>query len=95
MPIIQKIPQSIAIVLGLGILSLVSSAAAQDIKNYTSVTSQRLLNPEPENWLMYRGTYNGWGVDAQRKQELLDKAFGYKTHVPQGGVLWVFALAEE
>lgn len=36
-------------------------AAAQGIENYSPVTDARLTNPEPENWLMYRGTYNGWG----------------------------------
>jgi alcohol dehydrogenase (cytochrome c) len=40
----------------------------------------------------YIAVQSGWGVDAQRKQDFLDKAFGRKTHVPQGGVLWVFAL---
>jgi alcohol dehydrogenase (cytochrome c) len=44
--------------------------------------------------LQYIAVQSGWGVDAQRKQELLDKAFGTKTFVPQGGVLWVFALAK-
>src|SRR5215510_4599319 len=29
--------------------------------NYTAVTDQRLANPEPENWLMIRGNYQGWG----------------------------------
>ena len=28
---------------------------------YSPVTDARLLNPEPENWLMYRGTYNSHG----------------------------------
>src|SRR5919197_899909 len=28
---------------------------------YVSVTDQRLVNPEPENWLMFRRTYDGWG----------------------------------
>jgi alcohol dehydrogenase (cytochrome c) len=42
--------------------------------------------------VQYIAVQSGWGVDAQRKQELLDKAFGTKTFVPQGGVLWVFAL---
>ena len=28
---------------------------------YTPVTTERLLSPEPHNWLMYRRTYNGWG----------------------------------
>lgn len=162
---------------------LTTGAAAPETKTYQPVTSARLLHPEPENWLMYRGTYDswgyspldqintknvgklvpawtfstgvdeghqsppivnngvmfittpknrvlaldakkgallwqyrrdlpedlsqlhptngvqytavqsGWGVDAQRKQELRDQAFGAKTFVPQGGVLWVFTLA--
>ena len=45
--------------------------------------------------VQYIAVQSGWGVDAQRKQELLDKAFGHTVHVPQGGVLWVFALADE
>jgi alcohol dehydrogenase (cytochrome c) len=44
--------------------------------------------------IQYIAVQSGWGVDAQRKQELLDKANGTKTFVPQGGVLWVFALAK-
>lgn len=36
-------------------------SAAQHKQAYTPVTNERLLNPEPENWLMYRGTYNSWG----------------------------------
>ncbi len=40
----------------------------------------------------YVAVMAGWGVDAQRKQNFLDKAFGTKTHVPQGGVIWVFGL---
>jgi alcohol dehydrogenase (cytochrome c) len=44
--------------------------------------------------VQYIAVQSGWGVDAQRKQEWLDKAFGTKTFVPQGGVLWVFALAK-
>ena len=44
--------------------------------------------------VQYIAVQSGWGVDAQRKQEFLDKAFGTQTHVPQGGVLWVFALPE-
>ncbi len=29
--------------------------------DYTPVTDQRLANPEPENWLQYRGNYQSWG----------------------------------
>ncbi len=42
----------------------------------------------------YIAVQSGWGVDAQRKQDFLDQAFGTKTNVPQGGVLWVFGLPE-
>ena len=34
--------------------------------DYEPVTSQRLRNPEPHNWLMYRRTYNGWGYSPAR-----------------------------
>jgi len=37
---------------------------------------------------------SGWGVDAQRMQARLDTFLGTKTDVPQGGVLWVFALRD-
>jgi alcohol dehydrogenase (cytochrome c) len=36
-------------------------AAQQPVTNYSPVTDARLLNPEPHNWLMYRGTYDGHG----------------------------------
>ena len=36
----------------------------------------------------------GAGVDAQRMQGRLDTFCGTTTWVPQGGVLWVFALSE-
>ena len=31
------------------------------VENYTSVTDDRLINPEEHNWLSYRGTLDGWG----------------------------------
>ena len=34
---------------------------SQGIESYEPVSSQRLLNPEPENWLLYRRTYDGMG----------------------------------
>jgi len=34
---------------------------AQGPPSYSAVTEGRLLNPEPHNWLMYRGNYAGWG----------------------------------
>ncbi len=44
--------------------------------------------------VQYIAVQSGWGVDAQAKQDRLDRILGRRTHVPQGGVLWVFALRE-
>ncbi|UEM23410.1 methanol/ethanol family PQQ-dependent dehydrogenase [Skermanella mucosa] len=42
--------------------------------------------------VQYVAVQSGWGVDAQRKQEKLAQ-LGYATlDVPQGGVVWVYAL---
>jgi alcohol dehydrogenase (cytochrome c) len=45
----------------LTLAAAVSSAAALagEIANYSPVTQQRLNNPEPGNWLLYRRTYDG------------------------------------
>ena len=37
------------------------ASVSADQQAYADVTAQRLLHPEPENWLMYRGTYDSWG----------------------------------
>ena len=42
----------------------------------------------------YIAVQSGWGVDAQRMQTGLDRFRGERTHIPQGGVVWVFALPE-
>ena len=44
--------------------------------------------------VQYIAVQSGWGVDAQRMQGRLDTFRGTKTDVPQGGVLWVFALRD-
>jgi alcohol dehydrogenase (cytochrome c) len=63
-------------VCSIGLLPVVAAAqgtqhygpvAAQGIQNYRPVTDARLINPEPENWLMYRGTYNSWGFSPLNK----------------------------
>jgi alcohol dehydrogenase (cytochrome c) len=38
-----------------------SSASAQAAFTYSPVTHERLLAPEPRNWLLIRRTYDGWG----------------------------------
>jgi len=40
----------------------------------------------------YIAVQSGWGVDAMRMQSRLDQMQGRNNIVPQGGVLWVFAL---
>ena len=40
----------------------------------------------------YIAIQSGWGVDAMRMQAGIDRLQGKQTIVPQGGVLWVFAL---
>ena len=40
-------------------ITLVPTALAG--QTYRPVTDERLVSPEPENWLSYRGTYDGWG----------------------------------
>src|SRR5262245_44171379 len=42
--------------------------------------------------IQYVAVLSGWGVDAQRKQAMLNPLLGTTTIVPQGGVLWVFAV---
>ncbi len=42
----------------------------------------------------YIAVQSGWGVDAQRMQDGLDKIYNTKTDVPQGGMIWVFALED-
>ena len=55
---IIKAPVLISALLSAGFSQLVM---AQDGIDYSIVTDERLENPEPENWLMFRRTYNGWG----------------------------------
>jgi alcohol dehydrogenase (cytochrome c) len=40
----------------------------------------------------YIAVQSGWGVDAQRMQGAFDAVLDHKTHVPQGGAIWVFKL---
>ena len=51
----------------LAIASTPSTVGAQNIDKYRPVTQERLIKPEPENWLMYRGSYDGFGYSALDK----------------------------
>ena len=52
--------RSLMVATALAALTLPAMAQAP-IKSYTPVTQERLSNPEPQNWLMYRRTYDGQG----------------------------------
>ncbi len=45
--------------------------------------------------VQYIAVQSGWGVDAQGMQRAVNAHFERNVQVPQGGVLWVFALGEE
>ena len=45
--------------------------------------------------VQYVAVFAGWGVDAERMQALLNEQLEQRVPVPQGGVLWVFALAPQ
>src|SRR5882672_9895955 len=64
-----------------------SLAVAQGVTSYQSVTTERLLHPEPSNWLMYRGTYNGWGYSPL--EQITTKNVGRLTPV------WTFSTGVE
>ena len=38
-----------------------AAAVPAALRDYQSVTAERLLKPEEQNWLMIRRTYDGWG----------------------------------
>ncbi len=69
--------------LAVATVALPSLATAGEIKNYSPVTAQRLANPEPGNWMLYRRTYDGQGYSP------LDKinASNVKNLVP----VWTFS----
>ena len=58
----------------------------QILRSYQPVTAARLLNPEDNNWLMIRRTYNGWGY-SPLDQITPDNAARLKP-------VWVFSTGE-
>jgi len=56
------------------------------LKNYKSVTAERLKNPNDEDWLMIRRTYDGWGFSP-----LTDIT---PANVQRLRPAWVFSTAE-
>jgi alcohol dehydrogenase (cytochrome c) len=76
-----------AAALGVGLLPMV--VAAQGLENYSAVTDERLENPEPENWLMTKGNYQGWSyspLDQVTPENVADlqPVWAYSTGVDSG-----------
>lgn len=59
------------------------------VRGYSTVTDQRLQNPEPRNWLMYRRTYDGQGyspldqINASNVRDLVP-VWTFSTGVVEG-----------
>ncbi len=44
--------------------------------------------------IQYIAVQSGWGIDAAGQQNLINNVLGEHVDVPQGGVIWVFALSQ-
>ncbi len=73
-------------VVALLIAMALGGVAAQGIATYRPVTDQRLGNPSTPNWLLYRGTYDGWGF---HPADLINT-----TNVKQLVPVWRFSTGE-
>jgi alcohol dehydrogenase (cytochrome c) len=68
---------------------LPGAAGAAEVANYSAVTQQRLDNPEPGNWMLYRRTYDGQGysplkqINTQNVKELVP-VWTFSTGVTEG-----------
>ena len=56
------------------VLSAFASLAGASDMAYSPVTDARLANPEPQNWLQYRGNYASWGYSPL--SQITDKNVG-------------------
>ena len=69
--------------------ALIVPAITATASDYAPVTDQRLTNPEPGNWLQYRGNYAGWGYSpldkiTARNVNKLQAAWSFSTGVAEG-----------
>lgn len=84
--LLSRTSKRIACALMVGLLA--ATAAGRDIA-YSPVTDERLINPEPGNWLHYRGTYDGSGyspLDSINTENVanLTPVWSFATGVVQG-----------
>ena len=79
-------PTHLASLAVIGCLAMSALASAASV---TPVTDARLQNPEPENWLQWRGNYEGWGhsplrqITADNVHKLVP-VWSYSTGVTEG-----------
>ena len=70
-------------------VALLPAVAAAQATDYSAVTTERLMKPEPQNWLMTRGNYQGWSyspldhITTENVQELVP-VWSYSTGVDSG-----------
>jgi len=84
----MKTPRSLlafVTVLSLALLPVLVAAQA----GYSPVTDQRLVKPEPENWLQIRGNYQGWAYSPldkinARNVKKLTPVWSFSTGVDSG-----------
>ncbi len=58
---LRQLPVPAAAALAAGCIALTAQLMVAQRAAYATVTDARLVSPEPENWLSYRRTYDGWG----------------------------------
>jgi len=77
--------QTVCAALGAVVLAATGAVAARagEVANYSPVTQQRLENPEPGNWLLYRRSYDGQGYSPLKQIN----AGNVKSLVP----VWTFS----
>lgn len=79
-----RLPVRLVVLLAACLVPLVVHAA-----EYQPVTDARLTNPEPDNWLMYRGTYDSHGYSEldqinSRNAKKLKPMWSYSTGLREG-----------
>jgi len=70
-------------------LALATPADASEPRPYPAVTDARLAQPEPANWLSYRGNFSAWGYSPlakinERNVGKLTLAWAYQTGLVEG-----------
>ena len=64
---------------------------ATQTPSHGQIDSYPVIDRERDHYLAVQA---GWGVDPAFQQGLLSNLVGWQKDVPQGGVVWVFAVAK-